>query len=493
MSHNLADAFVALAYQWPERPAVVTQSKSLTFSQLVDSAARIAELLRRRGVRIGDRIGIAQTSSAEAFVFMLGAWLCGATALVVDFRTRSAERKKLADSLGVKFFVEDRPAPGNEPYEAVRNDDTWVEEAARLATAPPSAAALGNPIAVIGVSSGTSGLPQPVALSHYCLYTRAALVITSPQWPRSCRLIASAPLSFTATRMNVLSCLLDGGSVYFAPILASSEHLAEMVESSRATAMLTVPATARGLMGLIGPSIPLFPSLEYLMCCGAPMSAGEKIAARQNLTSGFLENYGSTMAGMLTLLESKDIEAHGISVGRPLPHVRIEVVDNGGRPLPVGEVGAIRARTPGTAEPLSLGSGGGEQRTSDLLLDGWVYPGDLGILDENGFLNIVGRTSDMIIRGGAKVYPSEVEGVLAEHAAIAEVAVVGWPDQVLGEEVAAFVVLRSKAEPRELLAYCRSKLQPDKQPREIFIIDELPRNANGKLVRRELIARLPPR
>jgi acyl-CoA synthetase (AMP-forming)/AMP-acid ligase II len=128
-----------------------------------------------------------------------------------------------------------------------------------------------------------------------------------------------------------------------------------------------------------------------------------------------------------------------------------------------------------------------------LLLDGWIYPGDLGALDDNGFLKIVGRTSDMIIRGGAKVYPSEVEGVLAEHAAIAEVAVVGWPDQVLGEEVAAFVVLRSKAEPRELLAYCRSKLQPDKQPREIFIIDALPRNANGKLMRRDLISRLPPR
>ena len=223
------------------------------------------------------------------------------------------------------------------------------------------------------------------------------------------------------------------------------------------------------------------------------MSAGEKIAARQTLTSGFLENYGSTMAGMLTLLESRDIEAHGDSVGRPLTHVRLEIVDSQGRPLPAGEVGGIRARTPGVAEPLSLGSGEEEQRTSDLLVDGWIYPGDLGALDENGFLKIVGRTSDMIIRGGAKVYPSEVEGVLAEHPAVAEVAVVGCPDQVLGEEVAAFVVLRSKAEPRELLAYCRSKLQPDKQPREIFIIDALPRNANGKLVRRELIGQLPPR
>ena len=129
-------------------------------------------------------------------------------------------------------------------------------------------------------------------------------------------------------------------------------------------------------MGLAGSKTPLFPSLEYLMCCGAPMSAGEKIAARQTLTSGFLENYGSTMAGMLTLLESRDIEAHGNSVGRPLTHVQLEIVG-----VKVALYRRVRwapwsrARTPGVAEPLSLGSGEEEQRTSDLLVDGWIYPG----------------------------------------------------------------------------------------------------------------------
>jgi long-chain acyl-CoA synthetase len=491
MTHNLADTFVALADRWPDRPAIESPDLSLTFSQLVGRASRIAQLLRTE-ITIGDRIGIAQTSNIEAFVIMLGAWFCGATALVVDFRTRAAERKKLADCLDIKFFVEDRPAPGADPYMAMRSDAAWAEKEARVSSAL-TPALLGNPIAVIGVSSGTSGLPQPVALSHKCLYTRAALVVTSPQWARGGRLIVSAPLSFTATRMNVLSCLLDGGSVYFTPMLVSSEHLAEMIESSRATAMLAVPATVRGLMGLVGSKAPLFPSLDYLMCCGAPMPPGEKVAAREMLTKGFLENYGSTMAGMLTLLESNNIDAHANSVGRPLPHVRVEIVDNQYRALPVGEIGAVRARTPGAAEPLSLGSGEDKRRTSDLIVDGWIYPGDIGALDENGFLIIVGRTSDMIIRGGAKIYPSEVEGVLAEHAAIAEVAIVGWPDRILGEEVAAFVVLRSSAEPREILAYCRSRLQPDKQPREIFIIDAMPRNANGKLMKRELIEQLPPR
>lgn len=491
MSHNLADAFIALADRWPDRPAVLSPDTSLTFSQLVSRASRIAELLKRRGIGGGDRVGIAQTNTTNAFLLMLATWLCGATALVVDFRTRAPERKKLADGLGLKFFVEDRPGPGADSYAAVRSDEAWADEETRVTPSPVPTTELANPIAVIGVSSGTSGLPQPVALSHSCLYTRAALVVTSPQWVRGCRLMVTAPLSFTATRMTVLSCLLDGGSVYFAPILISSEELAETIASSQATAMLTVPATVRGLMGLAGSGAPLFPSLAYLNSCGAPMPAAEKIAARQALTPGFLENYGSTMAGMLTVLESKDIDAHGNSVGRPLPHVRVQIVDSQDRPLPSGEVGAIRARTPGVGQPLSLGSGE-DERTSDLLIDGWIYPGDIGVL-EDGFLKIVGRSSDMIVRGGAKVYPSEVEGVLAAHEAVAEVAVVGWPDQKLGEEVAAFVVLRSSAQPQDIMAYCRSKLHPDKQPRQVFIVDALPRNANGKLVKRELIDRLPPR
>jgi len=424
---------------------------------------------------------------------MLAAWLRGATALVVDFRTRAAERKKLSHRLGIKFFLEDRAAPGADSYNSVKNDDAWAEEEARVELTSIPASLMGNPIAVIGVSSGTSGLPQPVALSHSCLYMRAAMTMNMPDWQRGCRLMASAPLSFTATRMHVTACLLDGGSVYFPPLLTSSEVLVEAMDTSGATAMLTVPTTVRGLMSLAESNRCLFPSVKYLMCCGAPMAGNEKVAAQEKLTTGFLECYGSTMAGTITLLERKDIAAHGGSVGRPLPHIRVQIVDDQHRPVPAGEIGTIRVRTPGVAEPLSLGTGEDERRRDDMLINGWIYPGDLGVLDDDGFLRIVGRSADIIIRGGVNVYPSEVEGVIEQHEAVAEAAVVGWPDQMLGEEVAAFVVLRSEVEPRAILAHCRSRLEPDKQPREIFIIDAMPRNANGKLMKRERVDRLPAR
>jgi acyl-CoA synthetase (AMP-forming)/AMP-acid ligase II len=222
------------------------------------------------------------------------------------------------------------------------------------------------------------------------------------------------------------------------------------------------------------------------------MLASEKKQARDHLSPGFVQNYGSTMAGMITLLETRDIDAHIDTVGKVLPQVKVQIVDGDGRVLPFGEVGHIRVRTPGIAADLDDVKGI-EQRQSDLVVDGWIYPGDLGSLDSEGFLTIVGRTSDIIIRGGINVFPSEVEELLGEHPAVVESAVVGWAEPMMGEEIAAFVVLREEVSPKAILAWCRSRIQPDKQPREVFVVPVLPRNANGKVIKKELVNRLPIR
>jgi acyl-CoA synthetase (AMP-forming)/AMP-acid ligase II len=256
--------------------------------------------------------------------------------------------------------------------------------------------------------------------------------------------------------------------------------------------VLAVPAILRGLFPLAPADGHLFPQVSWLMSCGAPMLPQEKKEALGRLSPGFVQNYGSTMAGMITLLETKDIEPHAASVGRILPQVTVEIVDGENRPLPSGEAGQIRVRTPGIAGELS-GKGDLPERNSDLVVDGWIYPGDIGALDADGFLIIIGRTSDMIIRGGINVFPGEVEEMLAGHPAVIEAAVVGWPDPVVGEEIAAFAVLREEVSPQAILAWCRSRIQPDKQPRDLFILPALPRNANGKVVKRELAAKLPQR
>jgi len=428
----------------------------------------------------------------DAFIVMLGAWLLGATALVSDFRARGAERRKLAEALSLDYYVEDRPAPGSDTYPALRLDMSTLCEGLEKRALPPAPGSGASSIAVIGISSGTSGMPQPAALTHECLFARYAIARVSPQWNVGGRFAVAAPLAFSATRKHVISRLLDGGTVIFLPLLVSPQEFADHVISLKADAVLAVPSIIRGLLPLVPPERTLFPQVHWLMSCGAPMLPQEKMMARDLLSSGFVQNYGSTMAGMVTLLETADIDRHSGSVGRPLPHVLVEIVDADGNQLPTGQTGNIRIRTPGAAEDMPLGQKM-QARQSDLIVDGWIYPGDIGSLDDEGFLTVIGRSNDVIIRGGVNVFPSEVEELLAGHPAVAEAIVVGWPDPLMGEEIAAFVVLKGEATPEEITAWCRSRIQTDKQPRGVFVVAALPRNANGKIVRGDLVARLPIR
>lgn len=489
MHQNLADSFLALSRLYPDRIAIDAPEYTLTYRQLLERAGKLAILLRQEKVGLGDRVGIALTSNAEALVAMIAFWLLGATAMVTDFRSRAAERQKLAERLGLKFYLEDRAAPGGESYPALQIAANWDRTLQGYPGDEFNASVSGNRIAVIGISSGTSGLPQPVALSHDCLFARYCMARTSAQWLPASRFMVSAPLAFSATRKYVLACLLDAGTVIFTPLLMSAHDLASRILSTRATAMLAVPTVLRGLLAIAQPGKILFPELGYLMCCGAPMLAQEKLATLDRLSPGFVQNYGSTMAGMITVLASADVNRHVGSVGRPLDHVLVEIVDGQGQKVRAGEIGTIRVRTPGIAEALS--GTGHEKRESDLMMDGWLYPGDIGSLDAEGYLTIAGRLSDVIIRGGVNVFPTEVEEVLGTHPRVSESAVVGAPDPVLGEEIAAFVVLNGNVSVQELLAHCRNQLHPDKQPRQILIVDTLPRNANGKLVRKNLLALLP--
>lgn len=492
MIQNLANAFLGLAYRWPDRTAIDAPAQCLTYRELMQRASVLAGLLEKEGVAAGDRIGIALTRNDEALIAMIGIWLLDATALVIDFRARAGERSKIAACVGVRLFLEDRPAMGTEPYRALRLLPGWDAAPGCGVAAIRTPHASGDAVAIIGMSSGTSGTPQPVALSHECLFARYAIARASPQWNPGGRFLVTAPLAFSATRKHVISRLLDGGTVIFTPLLVSSADIVARVIKTGADSMLTVPAIVRSLMEIASDTRPLFPEMDWLMCCGAPMLPQEKIDARDKLCRGFVQNYGSTMAGMVTLLETADIEMHSQSVGRPLPHVLVEIVDSDSRPLPAGEMGQIRVRTPGAgAELLLVADAPGRQ--SDLIVDGWIYPGDLGMLDEAGFLHILGRISDVIIRAGVNVYPSEVEEVISSCPGVLEVAVVGWPDKMLGEEIAAFVVVKGNVRTEAILGWCRSRLQPDKQPRQVFPLEVMPRNANGKLVRRDLVAQLPLR
>jgi acyl-CoA synthetase (AMP-forming)/AMP-acid ligase II len=291
-------------------------------------------------------------------------------------------------------------------------------------------------------------------------------------------------VSFSASRTHTFGALIQGAGVFFQPAIFSADELVETVLSRGATSLCAVPTIVRNLFGLAGSrASPLLPGLVSFLCLGAPMRPDEKLEAKERLSGNFIQEYGASIVGRISSLGGPDLETRPDSVGRVLPQVRLQIVDAQDNPVKVpGEPGTIRLRSPGMAQSIE----GATRESGDALKGGWAYPGDVGALDEQGFLTLVGRTSDLIIRGGINVHPAEIESVLAEHPAIRDVAVAGFASSREGEEIAAFVVAATELSESDFMSYCRARLSPDKRPRRFVSVRELPRNANGKILRGEL-------
>ena len=291
-------------------------------------------------------------------------------------------------------------------------------------------------------------------------------------------------LSFSASRSHVFSALLQGSGVYFYPMLFSAQQLADTLLAGEATSLCAVPTIVRNLVELFGErSSPVFSKLEALYCFGAPMAPAEKIKAKASLCTNFVQVYGATICGRISALSGADLDARPDTLGHVLPHVAMQIVNDDDRVLPPGEAGAIRLRSPGMARSVY---GASTSSAGDSFKGGWAYPGDIGAIDREGFLHLLGRNSDLIIRGGANVHPSEIEVVIRECSGVQDVAAIGFIKLPEGEEIAAFVVADGDLTEAVLLAHCRSRLAPDKRPRKFVFVPELPRNVNGKVLRAEL-------
>jgi acyl-coenzyme A synthetase/AMP-(fatty) acid ligase len=226
------------------------------------------------------------------------------------------------------------------------------------------------------------------------------------------------------------------------------------------------------------------PDLPALVCGGSPIFGEEKQEAARRITANFMEVFGTTVTGGCTRLSASDLDGRADSVGRPLDLVELEVVDDTDRVLPPDTVGRLRIRTAGIGAPLIIP--GRALPSQEDVRGGWSYTGELALLDAQGYLFIKGRTSDVIMRRGAKIMPAEIEAALLQHDAVAEAAVIGLPGDGADEDITAFCVVRRPLNGAELLAHCRARLTPYKTPQRIQIVESLPRNAGGKVAKAEL-------
>lgn len=482
---NLADQLSLHARQRPTKPALVYGQQVLDYRTLELAVRQRAARLLDLGVQPGQIVGIALRDSMEHVLMLWAVTRAGATILPMDCRWTESEQQNLTRHFEAAAVMVE-PGASIAGARCIEVGESWQAQVA--ATDAEREFADGERGLTLSLSSGTTGRPKGPMATHQKFSNRFWTHWVDLGFGSRETYLNATPLYFGGGRAFTMSTLYVGGTVVLFPPPYDPAQLAAEVARSEATILFLVPTLLRRLLDADPAPLAPLKRLKTLISSGSALTGWERRRIREDLCPNFLEYYSSTEGGGVSVLSADDQLQHGESVGRPVFGVEVQVVGDDHRPVPVGQVGRIRYRGPAVADGFHLDPEAGK----DAFREGWFYPGDLGNFDDEGFLFLKGRAKDMIIRGGINLYPQEIETALLNEVSVADAAVVGWPSREFDEEVAAFVVLREPVDPAELLALCRRRLAPYKVPRQIFVVDELPRNAGGKVLKPDLVKRLAP-
>ena len=476
---NLAAPIFRHARMQRQVAALIEGERTITYGELADRVLLMADHLAKLGVVRGDQIGLCLKDDSQHVVALLAAAYLSALAVQIDSRSRPTERARILDAFPLRLAIvtADNDQGINCPKISV---DSLSQLPIGGTTPTPKLIEDWNTPFATQASSGTTGVPKFTVVTHlqYLFHMLSYLEVVPP---RQHRYLSTLPLYFSAGRLGCLAHLLRGDTLILHPILFSPKEFIENVSRHAATVAFVVPSVLRQLLTMTHGGLPLLPKIDLLISGGSPFFAEEKLQVISTVTPYFCEMYGTAASGPMSALRGENIQDRPTSVGRPFSFVDVEIVDDDDHPLEAGATGQIRCRGPGLTSPITSPA-----MTATGFRNGWYYPGELGSLDEFGYIFLQGRTSEVIFRGGAKIFPSEVEAVLQMHECVAEAAVVGRALSNNEQEAVAFVVLKHPSTPGELLAHCRTQLTAFKVPREIRIVAELPRNLSGKIDKRAL-------
>jgi acyl-CoA synthetase (AMP-forming)/AMP-acid ligase II len=473
---NLAALIAHHARHRGEKPAIEAGDEVLNYADLDLTVRRLAARLRAHGATAGEPIGVLMRDTPMHLAAIVAVIRIGAILLPFDWRWTPAEVERIAGRFRPRVIVADderRVPPG---CLAVGIKDL---EATAPDPAPP--AALADSPMVYALTSGTTGEPKAIVLTHEEMYGRAVAAWIEYPLLQTGRILLMLPLAYGGGRVWAFNSLCLGATLVMFPGIFDPKELVRAVTERHITVLFVPPNISRALLALEGDGL-LMPQLRLYVSGAAGIHPEERRAIRARIAPHVIEFYASTGGGPTAVLREEEEEIAPTSVGRPVLGVQVEIVDENHRCLPPGEIGWVRIRGPGVTTRFVEGG----RTTDEGIHDGWYYPGDLGSLDARGLLYLHGRSADLIKRGGLMVYAQEVERVLQTHPAVAEAAVVGVPSPTLGEEVAAFVRLREPTPPAALIAHCRRALAPHKVPTQVKVVDSFPRNANGKVVKAAL-------
>lgn len=460
----------------PSKPAIVEGGRAIDYATLDAAVDALAHRLARAGIGRGQTVGACLSDSALHLVALLALARMGAIILPMDRRWTGEEKLTMAGHFGA-----DRVLCDGEASCLAANwigiEEDWPERAGPAYV--DDLVGHDTPL-LLSLSSGTTGAPTGPLLTHRQFENRFMAYWIDLGLSGDERFVSATPLYFGGGRGFCLGLLHAGATVFMFPPPYKPEELLAHVRSVGASALFLVPTLLRRLLQIEDADISL-PSLSVLISSGSALFPEERQAIARRISPNLRQFYSSTEGGAVTVLRQHEAPPDSDTVGRPCFRVEVEVVDGNHRPLPAGEIGLLRYRSPASPAGFHLGD------SANAFREGWFYPGDMAMLDEQGFLHLRGRSKDMIIRGGVNIYPGDIERVLLSMPRIADAAVIGVPDAEMGEKVAAYIVAEQPVEEAAVIIYCRTRLASFKVPSILRFVDELPKGNGGKVVKRKLL------
>jgi acyl-CoA synthetase (AMP-forming)/AMP-acid ligase II len=495
------------ARQFPENKALIFKDKALTYQKLHTQSNRVANALLEQGVKAQSRVALLAKDSLKSYEILFACCKINAVLVPINWRLAAQEVSYIIRDANVEvLFV------GLDFYTLVKSilneingvkiiialekvEDDWLSYEhwyQNYSDIDPNITIEPNDVAVQIYTSGTTGRPKGVQLAHYSFFAIAKEIVKQGKswigWNKHDKSLLTLPLFHIGGLWWVIRGLVAGAENILLESFIPHEVLG-VIEKYGITKTAMVPAMIQVLLSEPGCEQTNFSSLGHIVYGGSPISQSLLKKAIATFSCNFVQVYGMTETGNCAVCLSVDDHASANpnrlkSVGKPFPGVSLIILNHDGEPLADGQVGEICIKSPANM----IGYWKLPEATTKTLVDGYIHTGDAGYFDEEGYLHICDRIKDMICYGGENIYPAEIENILYEHPAIAEVAVIGVPDEYRGETVKAIVVLKTgiNATALDIINFVRGKIADFKLPRSVEFTESLPKTPSGKLQKGKL-------
>lgn len=513
MSATIVDFLRSSVERWPESDAVVDVSRRVCYARLWDEAQAIARHLRDNGLKPQGRVALLLQNSGEYVAAYYGVLMAGGVVVALNIAARARDlvnwmlhsdaRWIIADwhhgdlndvlrGVGprVQLIALNRGECTADLENGVRVSD-WHNVIEAGKSGRGFDASLSNDMAAIIYTSGTTGKPKGVVLSHANLAANVESILAYLKLGNEDRCLNVLPFYYSYGNSVLHTHMAAGGTVILENSLAYVHNVVSRMSTEGATGFSGVPSTYALLLTRVKLEDYDLKSLRYVTQAGGAMAPAQIARLRRSLPhTRLFVMYGQTEAtARLSYLPPERLDEKLGSAGIAIPGVRLEICDDGGRPVAPGTVGEICA----SGANIMAGYWKDEEATRDVLRNGWLRTGDLAYMDDEGFIFIKGRSSEMIKTGAHRINPREIEEVVEECEGVAEVAVVGVPDDILGQAIKAVIVPRSgmTLSVMAVKAHCRSALASYKVPHAVQFVTQIPKTASGKIQRYLLASESP--